>query len=114
MPAAQIKRSCPGFQIRSPFESSRAAFALPRIGGTAPPADHTSLASHRDLAQPAVAYVVDEAAHRNFLWNPRMRAQLLQLVAHVLLDVLERIEECRGYRCGAGAVLDTPAQVLFL
>jgi len=39
-------------------------------------------------------------------------AQFLQLVAHILFDVLEGVEEGRRYCRGSRAVLDSGAQVL--
>src|SRR5690349_12329761 len=78
-----------------------------------PPQLATPSSSHRNLAQPASAYVVDEAAHRYLLWNPRMGAQLLQLVPHVFVNILEGVEKSRRNRRGSRAVLDARAQVLF-
>src|SRR5215471_15095411 len=67
--------------------------------------------SARNFTQPSAGHIVDESAHGNLLRHPRMRSQLLQLVAHILFDVFERIKECRRDGGGTGAVLDHGAQV---
>src|ERR1700730_4513829 len=64
--------------------------------------------------QQAAGYVVYEAAHDHLLRNPWMRPELLQLVAHVLLDVLKRVEKRRADRRGSGAILDSVAQIVFI
>src|SRR2546430_6809728 len=42
-----------------------------------------------------------------------MRAQFLQLVTHVFINVLESVKKCRSDRRGARAILDARAQLLF-
>ena len=65
-----------------------------------------------DLAQEPRDNVVDEAAYGNFLGNPRMRAEFLQLMAHVFVDVLESIEKGWSDRGSARAILNAGAQLL--
>ena len=43
-----------------------------------------------------------------------MTAKLLQLVADVFFDVLERVEKCGGDRRGPGAIVDSSAEVLLI
>src|ERR1700680_737653 len=65
-----------------------------------------------DFTETPADNVVDEAANRNALRNPWMRAQFLQLVLYIFFDILERIEE-RGSDSGrSSAVLDSSAQIL--
>jgi len=56
-----------------------------------------------DFAEQSAGDVVDETADGNLLWNPRMGAQLLQLVADIFFNVLEGVEKKpvkeRRYRC---------------
>src|SRR5437016_1396365 len=66
-----------------------------------------------DFAEMAAGDVVDEAADGDGLGNPRMGAELLQLVADIFFDVLEGIEEGGGNSSGPGAVLDSGAQIVF-
>ena len=42
-----------------------------------------------------------------------MRAQLLQLMTDIFVDVLKGVEKCGGDGCGARAILDSVAQILF-
>jgi len=42
-----------------------------------------------------------------------MRAELLQLVTDILVDVLEGVKERGRDRCGSRAILDSVAQILF-
>src|SRR5260370_20307982 len=65
-----------------------------------------------DFTEMAAGNVVDKAADGEGLGNPGMGADLLQLVADIFFDVLERVAEGWGGRLGPGAVLDSGAQVL--
>src|SRR5258708_2645296 len=65
-----------------------------------------------DFPQMAASDVVDEAADGDGLGNPRMGAELLQLVADIFFDVLEGVEEGGSNGGGSGAILDSGAQVL--
>src|ERR1700681_4729755 len=47
-----------------------------------------------NLPQLPVAYVVHKSAHRNRLRDPRMVVQLLQLLPHILFDILKGEKEC--------------------
>ena len=77
----------------------------------APPVVRSSVEFY--FAELAGGDVVDKAADGDTFWNPRMGAELLQLVTHIFIDVLEGVEE--GGRDGGGsrAILDSGAQVLF-
>src|SRR6266849_3572048 len=66
-----------------------------------------------DFTEMAAGNVVDKAADGEGLGNPGMGAELLQLVADIFFDVLERVEEGGGDSLGSGAVLDSGAQVVF-
>ena len=66
-----------------------------------------------DLAELPVGDVVDKATDGHGFGNPRMRVKFLQLLANVFFDVLERVEERGRDRCGAHAILNSGAQVLF-
>ena len=65
-----------------------------------------------DFTETPADNVVDEAANRNTLRNPWMRAQLLELVLYIFFDILERIEERWSDSGRSGAVLDSSAQIL--
>jgi hypothetical protein len=62
-----------------------------------------------DFAETPTGDVVDEATNGDTLGNPRMRAELLQLVADIFLDVLEGIEGGGSDNGGPGAILDSAA-----
>src|SRR2546428_13893961 len=49
-----------------------------------------------DFAKPPATDVIDEAANGHSPGNPGMSAELLQLVADILFDVLEGVEEGGG------------------
>ena len=66
-----------------------------------------------DFAKASVGHIINEATHRDFLGNPGMRAQLLQLMAHILFNVLEGIKERGRDGRGSRAVLDPVAQIVF-
>src|SRR5713226_6237567 len=66
-----------------------------------------------DFSEMAAGNVVDKAADGQGLGNPGVGAELLQLVADIFFDVLERVEEGGGDSLGPGAVLDSGAQILF-
>src|SRR5207244_12508194 len=66
-----------------------------------------------DFAKPPATDVIDEAANGHSPGNPGMSAELLQLVADILFDVLEGVEEGGGDSGGSSAILDSGAQVLF-
>ena len=66
-----------------------------------------------DFAELAAADVVNEAPDFDGFGDPRVSVEFFQLVADVFFDVLEGVEEGWGDRGGAGAVLDSGAQVLF-
>src|SRR6266478_2979661 len=66
-----------------------------------------------DFTEMAAGNVVDKAADGEGLGNPGMGAELLQLVADIFFDVLERVKEGGGDSLGPGAVLDSGAQILF-
>src|SRR2546425_13063918 len=59
-----------------------------------------------DFAKPPATDVIDEAANGHSPGNPGMSAELLQLVADILFDVLEGVEEGGGDSGGFSAVLD--------
>lgn len=42
-----------------------------------------------------------------------MRTQLLHLMTDIFVDVLKGVEKCGGDGCGARAILDSVAQILF-
>src|SRR5579864_3616828 len=65
-----------------------------------------------DFPEPAVGHVIDKTAHSYLFGNPRMGAQLLQLVANVFVDILKGVKEGWSHRGGSRAILDTRAQVL--
>jgi hypothetical protein len=66
-----------------------------------------------DFAEEAGSYVVNEAADGERFGNPGMGAELLQLVANVFFDVLEGVKEGGRDGGGAGAILDSGAEILF-
>ena len=67
-----------------------------------------------DFAETATCDVVDEAADGDTLGNPRMGAELLQLVADIFFDVLEGVEgggsDQRRFRCDSGFWCASPAR----
>ena len=65
-----------------------------------------------DFAETSTGDVVDEAADSDALGNPRMGAELLQLVADIFIYVLEGVEEGGSNSSRSGAILDSSAQVL--
>src|SRR6266852_9509736 len=65
-----------------------------------------------DFAKAAGGYIVDEAADGDGCGDPGMGAQLLQLVADIFLNVLERVEKGRSDGGGSGAILDAVAQIV--
>src|SRR5581483_5013934 len=65
------------------------------------------------FAQQTASHVVDKTAGHDLLRNPRVRPQLLQLVADILFDIPEGIEKGRRDGCGSGGVLDARSQILF-
>ena len=67
-----------------------------------------------DFAQTAIRHIIDKSADCNLLRNPGMAPKLLQLVADIFLDVLERVEEGWGDGCSARAILDSSAQILLV
>src|SRR2546426_6529457 len=66
-----------------------------------------------DFAKPPATDVIDEAANGHSPGNPGMSAELLQLVADILFDVLEGVEEGGGDSGGFRGVLGSCAAVLF-
>ena len=67
-----------------------------------------------DFTEKAAADVVDESADGDRFGNPWVRVQLLQLMAYIFIYVLECVEES-GSKCGgAGGILDSGAQILFI
>src|SRR6516162_3858473 len=66
-----------------------------------------------NFAQEAGRDVVDKPANGDFFRNPRMGAQLLQLVADVLVNILEGVKKGRRNGSRARAILDARAQILF-
>src|SRR5215469_291601 len=94
-----------GQRIVSSDEESRLCYSLITT--------HYSLSSEVfDFAQESGDHVINEATHHNFLGNPRMGAELLQLMADVFVEILKGVEECRSDSGGPGAVLDASAQLL--
>src|ERR1700676_4614924 len=65
-----------------------------------------------DFAEQSAGDVVDESADRDLLRNPRMSAQLLQLVTDIFFDVLECVEKGGRNGGGSGVVLYSRAQIL--
>lgn len=65
-----------------------------------------------DFAEEAGDDVVDEAARGDVFGNPGMRAEFLQLLADVPLNVVEGVEMRRGDGGGSGTILDHRAQLL--
>src|ERR1700732_643444 len=106
-PRLLIPTGAASFLLRSLFER------WPRSGGTVATlqrhlnrwnecislksAVSSPVPSRRNLPQPAAAHIVDKPAHRYLLRNPRMRAQLLQLMSHVFVNILERVKKCRRH-----------------
>src|SRR6267378_4173741 len=66
-----------------------------------------------DFAEMAAGDVIDEAADGDSLGNPRVGAELLQLVANIFFDAMEGIEEGGCNSGGSGAILDSGAQIMF-
>src|SRR5260370_24052078 len=60
-----------------------------------------------DFTEMAAGNVVDKAAYGEGLGNPGMGAELLQLVADIFFDVLERVEE-------GGEIASVPARFWIL
>src|SRR3984893_19048646 len=73
--------------------------------------DRNNLLRISDFAEPAVGYVIDKASHCNLFGNPRVGAQLLQLMTNVFVDILEGVKE-RSDRGGSRAILNSRAQIL--
>src|SRR2546426_11711138 len=66
-----------------------------------------------DFAKPPATDVIDEAANGHSPGNPGMSAELLQLVADILFDVLEGVEEGGGDSGGFRASVGFGVRVLF-
>ena len=62
-----------------------------------------------DFAEKAAGDVVNEAANHDGIRNPRVGAELLQLVAYIFFDVLEGVKEGRSNSGGSGAILNSVA-----
>jgi len=66
-----------------------------------------------DFTQLSTGYIIDKSAHGDFLGNPGMRAELLQLMTNIFVDVLKSVKERGRDGCGPRAILDPVAQILF-
>src|SRR5271154_5656141 len=82
--------------------------SLRRIEGDAPARD-----SILDFAQAATGYVVNESTQGDLLGNPRMGTQLLQLMEHIFINVLKRVEPRRSDRRCSSALFDSRAEIVF-
>src|ERR1700681_2211725 len=67
--------------------------------------DRNNLLRISDFAEPAVGYVIDKASHCNLFGNPRVGAQLLQLMTNVFVDILEGVKERGSDGGGSRAIL---------
>src|SRR3989442_15096890 len=67
-----------------------------------------------DFAKPPATDVIDEAANGHSPGNPGMSAELLQLVADILFDVLEGVEEGGGDSGGLPVILVFGGHILFV
>ena len=65
-----------------------------------------------NFAKLSAGHIINEATHGDFLGNPRMRAQLLQLMADIFLDILEGVKERGRDSRGSRAVLHSVPQIL--
>src|SRR5450631_2855150 len=66
-----------------------------------------------DFAEEAAGNIVDKAAGCDLVGDPGVRAELLQLMANIFIDVLEGVEEGRCDGGGSCAILNSGAQILF-
>jgi hypothetical protein len=66
-----------------------------------------------DFTQLSTGYIIDKSAHGDFLGNPGVRAELLQLMTNIFVDVLKGVKERRRDGRGPCAILDPVAQILF-